>query len=231
MRLLIPVVVVLLARLARAQEPYVPTLPPPEGPTLTDVRGGASLAAYLGGALTGFVAHESGHLIANLAYDNPPALEGLTAFGFLPFFAITPRISCIGDKCYDNDGKVFRGGRRGKFVIVSAGYNVQHLSSELFLTLEPDLRHVRAPFRKGWIMFNVLLSAGYALATWTRTEDDHGDAGNSARLAGIQRDLFGVLLLAPAALDLWRLARPGSRWAPWLSRGAKAGMVGAIFSF
>ncbi len=224
-------VLLLLSTPVRAEPPYVPTLPPPEGPTLTDVRDGASLGAYLGGALAGFAAHESGHLVANLAYDNAPGVEGLTAFGFLPFFAITPRITCYGDTCIDNDGKVFGGGRRGKYVIVSAGYNVQHLSSELFLSLEPDLRHVRAPFRKGWIMFNVLLSAGYALATWTRTEDDHGDAGNSARLSGIQRDLFGLLLFAPAALDLYRLARPGSRWAPWLSRGAKAGMIGVVFSF
>jgi hypothetical protein len=36
---------------------------------------------------------------------------------------------------------------------------------------------------------------------------------------------IGALLLAPAVLDAIRYYRPGARWAVWLSRGVKIGMV------
>jgi hypothetical protein len=217
---------------ARAQPPEIPpaAIVDPDA-TLTDVRDLPSLGLFLGGALTGFLAHESGHLFANLAYGNVPRLEGLTAFGFIPFFAITPRINCYGEVCYDYDGNQFDGGPRGKFIIVSAGYNVQHISSEVILTTEPWLRHRRAPFRKGWLAFNVLLSVGYALSSFTRTEDAHGDLRNSARTAGVQRDVFAAILIAPALLDTYRYFVPASRWAPWVSRGGKATMLGIIATF
>src|SRR3954465_7627075 len=58
-------------------------------------------AARLGaGALTGLAAHEAGHVVANLALGNVPALEGFLALGFIPFFAVRPYITCSDTACY-----------------------------------------------------------------------------------------------------------------------------------
>jgi len=195
-----------------------------------DIRDGRSGGLFVAGALTGFLAHEAGHVLANLVYGNVPRLEGLWAFGFVPFFAISPRIDCNEHTCRTHDGKEFWGGPRGKFVITSAGYNVQHVTDEILLTHEPLLRYRNAPYRKGLLAFNTLLSVGYAVAAWTRTEDPHGDLSRSAKLAGLSSDLYAGTLILPAVLDLYRYFMPESRVAPWVSRGSKGLFLGLIFA-
>lgn len=199
-------------------------------PSVTDVRDLRSGGWFVAGALTGFLAHEGGHLVTNLMYGNVPRLEGLWAFGFVPFFSISPRIDCDVDPCITHDGQAFRGGRRGKFVITSGGYNVQHVTDEIILTREPALRYKHAPYRKGLLAFNILLSVGYALASWTRTEDPHGDLSRSAELAGLCSELYAGMLIVPALLDVYRYFMPRSRFAPWVSRATKGVFIGLIFA-
>ena len=211
--------------------PTGPSLPPAQRPGhILDMADGRSFGWLAAGALTGFFAHEGGHLFANFVYGNVPRLEGLWAFGLVPFFAISPRIECDGDHCTTYDGHEFHGGPRGKLVITSGGFNVQHLTDEILLTRDPTLRYHYAPFRKGLLAFNTLLSIGYTLASWTRTEDPHGDVSHSAHLAGLSSEVYAGMLVLPAVFDLYRYFHPDSWWAPWVSRGGKAAFLGVIFA-
>ncbi len=205
------------------------TAPKPQASFL-DVRSASGFGWFAAGALTAFFAHEGGHLFGNFVYGNVPRFESLWAFGFVPFFAISPRIECDDDVCRNHDGQVFYGGPRGKLVMTSAGFNVQHLTDEILLTRDPALRYRYAPYRKGLLAFNTLLSIGYTLASWTRIEDPHGDVSRSAQLAGLSSEVYAGMLILPALFDLYRYCQPNSRWAPWLSRGAKGAFLGVIFA-
>ena len=220
-----------LAPLA-APAPGQPAIVGPPEPTLTDVHDLSTLGIFLGGAAVAFFAHESGHVVTNLAYGNVPRLVPITTFGFIPFVAIAGDIRCDDAMCYTRDNKEFGGGRAGKYVIVTAGFTVQHLTTELLLSLEPHLRYRRAPFRKGVLAFDILVSVGYALSTWTRTEDTFGDSGTAADTSGIPRDVFAALLITPALIDTYRFLRPDShsRWLPYASRASKATMFGITFA-
>lgn len=221
--------VCLLSRQAHAQDATVSTAATRHSPTWHDIHDGRSAGWFVLGALTGLFAHEAGHVAGNLVYGNVPRLEGLWYGGFIPFFAISPRIECEDGVCRTYDGDKFWGGPRGKFVITSAGFNVQHLTDEILLTREPELRHRYGPYRKGLLAFNTLLSVGYSIAAWTHTEDPHGDVSRSAELAGMPAEAYATMLFTPAALDLVRYFWPRLPVVPWLSRGAKAGFVGLIF--
>src|SRR5204863_9601097 len=98
-------------------------------------------AATLGSAL-----HERGHLTFDAIFNADPRLAGVTS-GPFPFFAITHRDDLSP---------------RREFVISSAGFWMQGLSSEWLLTKRPSLRESHAPLAKGLLAFNVLNSAGYA---------------------------------------------------------------------
>ena len=191
----------------------------------------AQAGLYVAGGLAAFAAHESGHVVANLVLHNRPHIVPVWGFGFVPFFAISPDLSCDARICRRADGQLFGAGRRGKFAIVTAGFEVQHLTSEIILTLEPHLRPHRAPFLKGWLTFNVGLSVAYALASVLHIEDSHGDAGGAAALSGMPRALMAAWLVAPAALDAYRYMQGDSFWAPWLSRGLKLGFVSLAWTF
>ena len=199
--------------------------------TVTDVGDVGSAAAFVAGVLTGLAGHELGHMLSDLAYGNRPALRGELEFGFIPFVFVDPRINCSADPCVGWDGKPFRGGRRGKFAVQTIGFNVQNLGSEVVLTHASDLRRRRAPFRKGLLAFNALTSLAYAASAIARVEPEHGDVHNNARLRHVNRDLFAAMVLLPAALDLYRYFRPGSRWAPSVSRGSKAAFLGLVLTF
>ena len=191
----------------------------------------ARTGLYVAGGVLAFAAHESGHLAANLILHNRPRIVPVWGFGFVPFFAISPDLACNKRGCVRADGQVFRAGRRGKFAIFTAGFEVQHLTSEIILTFDQHLRLHRAPFRKGWLTFNIALSVAYALASVLHIEDSHGDAGGAAAISGMPRALMAAWLVAPAAVDLYRYWRDDSVWAPWLSRGLKVGFVSMAWTF
>jgi hypothetical protein len=169
----------------------------------------SSVGRFVAGGAAAFVAHESGHLAADLLFDADPRLKRVQFHG-IPFFAITHRSDVS---------------RRQRFVIASAGFWVQHAGNEVILSRRPGLRHERAPFRKGMVAFNVLASAAYAGAAFARTGPDERDTRGMAEGARIDERWIGAMVLAPAVLDSIRYFDPDAKWAVWTSRAAKVGLV------
>jgi hypothetical protein len=169
---------------------------------------GAAIVTFLGGAAAGLAAHEGGHLIFDVVFDASPGLQGVS-FGPLPFFAITHRAV----------------DPRQEFTIASAGFWIQHGSSELLLTRRPNLRAERAPFAKGLLVWNVLASAAYSGVAFAHTGPPERDTRGMAAALGVNEAWVGALLLAPAVLDTVRYVRPRAAWARWTSRAAKMGLV------
>lgn len=168
----------------------------------------------------------------NLAYSNTPRFEGLRYAGFIPFFRISPDIRCNDSGCFHIDtGEPFKGGRSGMYMITAAGFNVQHLGSELILSLDPDIRYHRTPFQKGMFFFNLSLSAGYVLSTWFQIKPPIGDIHGMAGAVDRNPNLIALMVLIPAGLDLYRFFVPTSKWAPWVSRAAKVTFLGVSFVF
>lgn len=179
---------------------------PGQPPPASDDAG--TLARFLAGGALGFGLHEAGHVAAAGAAGTGVGLKGVS-FGPVPFFAIT----------HDDVSP------RREYAISSAGFLVQHLSSEVLLTRRPGLRFERAPVAKGMLAFNLLASATYGVAALARIGPAERDTRGMAVSAGVNERWVGVVVLAPAALDAVRYADPGARWAVWASRGAKAAML------
>lgn len=166
---------------------------------------------FLGGAATGFVVHEAGHVIFSVAFDAHPRARRLD-YGHIPFFAI------------GHDPVT----RRQEFVISSSGFWMQHASSEWVLTARPDLARERGPFLKGLLAFNIGASLVYSAAAFGRFGPPERDTlGMATTLGedGVPEPVVGVFILAPAVLDGYRYLHPKSRWAKWASRGAKVAGV------
>src|SRR5689334_9697547 len=113
-------------------------------------------ALFAAGAATALVAHESGHAVANLSLGNVPHLESVSFVGIVPFFAVAPDIGCAADSCFTRDGRRFSAGRRGLALILLAGFDVQHITDEVLLSIDPAVRFEHAPFRTGLLAFNTL---------------------------------------------------------------------------
>ena len=153
--------------------------------------------------------HEAGHLLFNAAFDADPGIKKVS-FAGIPFFAIT-------------HGPV---SPRREGVISSAGFWMQHASSELLLTRQPELRHQRAPLKKGILAFNVLASFAYAGVAFARAGPAERDTRGIALAADVPEPLVGGLIATPAVLDAARYFHPRSKTLRWASRAAKiAGVV------
>jgi hypothetical protein len=187
------------AELAAAQDP-------PEQPPSTSEKGTTSeVLTFLAGGATGLAAHESGHLLFDAIFGAHATIKGVSFHG-VPFFAIT----------HDSGLPA-----RQEFVIDSAGFWVQEGTNEWILSKRPDLRHESAPFTKGVVAFNVLASFAYAGAAFARTGPYERDTRGMADSLGWKEPYVGLLILAPAVLDMVRYYHPEARWAAWGSRGAK----------
>jgi hypothetical protein len=128
-------------------------------------------------------------------------------FGPLPFFAITHApVSPVRE-----------------FAISSAGFWVQHASSEMILSTRPQLRHEHAPLVKGVFAFNVLTSVAYAGAAFTTSGPDERDTRGIAVSARLAEPWVGTMILVPAAFDAVRYFQPDAAWVRWASRAAKIG--------
>src|SRR5205085_7878654 len=99
----------------------------------------------LGGA-AGLGLHESGHLVADWAFEEKVFVKKVSYKG-VPFFAIT----------HANDLSP-----RREFTVSSAGFWTQFLYSEQILTHHPHLHQEPGPFRKGMLTFHVVTSVMYA---------------------------------------------------------------------
>lgn len=146
---------------------------------------------FVAGAAAGLLIHESGHLLFNGIFDGQPRLKKVS-FGGIPFFAITHR----GDLS-----------PRREFTVSSAGFWMQHLTSEWLLTKRPHLREERAWGLKGLLAFNVLTSVAYSSAAFARAGPHERDTRSMAESRGISERWIGVLVLAPAVLDGYRFFR------------------------
>jgi hypothetical protein len=165
----------------------------------------------LGGA-TGLALHESGHLIADWAFEEKVVVKKVGWKG-LPFFALS----------HANDLSP-----RREFTVSSAGFWSQWLYSEQILTHHPDLRHEDSPFRKGVLTFHVVTLMIYSGAAFGKTGPVERDTRGMAESIHINERWLGAMLLAPAVLDTYRYFRPGARWARWTSRGVKMGSVALV---
>lgn len=166
----------------------------------------ATIGKFLGGAALGLGMHEAGHLTVDVLLDARPDLRRVS-FAGIPFFAITHRAVSS----------------REEFAISSAGFWVQHLTSEIVLTRDPGLRAEEKPFVKGLLAFNVLTSAAYAGVAFSRYGPVERDTLGMARASRIDERWIGAVVLIPAALDGARYFKPEALWIRWLSRGAKIG--------
>jgi hypothetical protein len=173
----------------------------------------ATLARFLAGGAIGLAAHEAGHVLAGALLGAGPGVKAIS-YGPMPFFAIT----------HDPVSP------RREYTIAASGFFVQHATSEWLLSTRPSLRHARAPVAKGVLAFNVLTSTVYAAAAFGRFGPPERDTRAMADALGIDEPWVGAMILAPAALDAWRYANPGSKWAPWVSRALKIGAVIAVVS-
>ena len=154
--------VALLLVLSRSAA-FAQTQPPNEATAVApDAVNTLSIFKFLGGAALGLGAHESGHLVFDTAFGANPGAKKVSYAG-IPFFAIT----------HDAVSP------RRELTISSAGFWVQHATSEWLLSEEPRLRDRHSPLRKGWLAFNVLTSAMYAGAALdrksTRLNSSHTD--------------------------------------------------------
>jgi hypothetical protein len=188
--------------------------------------GWKDVALFAGGAATAFVAHEAGHTVANLSMGNVPHLESVRFLGFVPFFAVSPEITCLNSGCFKSDGSRFGPGKRGLLLILMAGFDVQHITDEVLLTGDPALRLHHAPFRTGLLAFNTLTSLGYAIANLGGFEPPAGDLQAAFRDTGAPRLWTTGLLVGIAGLDVARWALPDVPWIAWVSRAAKVAFLG-----
>ena len=168
---------------------------------------------FFKGAFVGFLGHEGGHLIANLAESTHPRLTSVE-FSVVPFFTIDP-------------GRPLT--RREHYITASAGFNSQHLIDEWLLGKHPNLRYEDEPFLKGLAQFNFWLSVGYAASAFASYGPDERDTRGMADALGWSEDTIAGLILTPALLDAYRYEHPDSKWAKYASRLSKAFILGLAF--
>jgi hypothetical protein len=167
------------------------------------------------GAASAFVGHEMGHMMMD-AFQGKSVKFVRVSLGPIPFFAIQPCCNLTHAQEYQ---------------IASAGFVVGDVSSELILQIAPRIRSRRHAFLKGALMFDILLAAGYAITGFAGIGPAQSDVNTMARGAQVPQWEIGALLIAPAALDMYRYFVPRSIWAPWTSISAKALLLGAGFTF
>ncbi len=185
---------------------------------------------FVGGVATSFLIHESGHLLANLVLGNTPRIRPVKFMKLVPFFTISPKAYCVRRQCLRDDGSRFRPGPEGLYFIVSAGIHLQHISNDLLLSFEPDLRFKNAPFRKGMLAFNLITSFGYSLANWLTIEPSAGDLSAMDKIVPYHRGLVAFTVFFAAVFDLARYYNPDNPWIPWISRGTKGFLLGFNFT-
>jgi len=165
----------------------------------------------LGGG-AGLALHETGHLVANWAFEEKVVVRKVDYKG-IPFFALS--------HAHDLSP-------RREFVVSSAGLWSQYLYSEQILTHHPNLKNESSPFRKGMLAFHVFTSLMYSGAAFGKTGPVERDTRGMAESARINERWLGVLIIAPALLDTFRYFHPDAGWARWTSRGVKMGSVALI---
>jgi hypothetical protein len=201
---------VVCATAGEAQAPTAQAARPSESGEITPPVGG-QIAKFLAGGLLGLAAHEGGHLLFDGVFGVEPIVKRVH-FGPIPFLAISHRAGLPP---------------RQEFAIASAGFWVQHASSEVLLSCSPRLKYrdPHARVLEGWLAFNVVSSVAYGVAALAKAGPVERDTRAMADAAHMSERWVAAWVLAPALLDAWRYFHPESRWAAWASRGIKVGGV------
>ena len=178
-------------------------------PAFAQQSAGERFGKVLLGGVAGLGVHETGHLVANWAFEEKVKVKKVDYRG-IPFFALShaPDLS-----------------PRREYVVSSAGFWSQYLFSEHILTHHPNLKNEESPFRKGVLTFHVVTSLVYSGAALGKTGPTERDTRGMAASRRIDERWIGALVLAPALLDVYRYFNPEARWAAWTSRGVKMGTV------
>jgi hypothetical protein len=184
---------------------------------------------FLAGGAAGFILHESAHALVaeSLGFDARLESRGKP----IPFVVVRYDLVSKKDengniRYADEEGNPISNGAQKQYAIASAGINSQNITSELILTLHPNLREERRPFLKGVLAFDLLVSVGYALIG---RKDPDGDLRGMSEALDVSDKWMATLIFFPAAVDTYRYFYPESRWAPWVSRGSKAYLLGLAF--
>jgi hypothetical protein len=204
---MLPVVALTLAFLSPLPAAAQPPSDEPPAASTTNAR--RDVLTFLAGAGFGLVVHEGGHFVFDEIFDARPHVIPVH-FGPVPFFAISPQRPLSPKQL---------------FTVTSAGFWTQELTSELLLTRHRDLRHAHASFAKGLLAFDVLTSIGYAAVAFAGQGPVERDTRGIAQGLGVSERAIGLVVLSPAALDVYRYFRPDSVWARWAARIAKAGSI------
>jgi hypothetical protein len=184
----------------------------PAGAQQEEESSGASrFGKLLLGGGAGFVLHETGHLIANWAFEQKVVVRKIDFQG-IPFFALTHTRQLSP---------------RREYIISAAGFFSQYLYSEQILTHHPHIKNESSPFRKGMLTFHVVTSLIYSGAAIGKIGPMERDTRGMAASRNMDEKWIGVMILVPALLDTYRVFHPDARWAAWASRGAKIS-VGAL---
>ena len=85
------------------------------------------------------------------------------------------------------------------------------------------------PLAPGNVSYLLWMLMGYLVVT--AVQEGRDAAVSMARALRVPSWGTGLLVLVPAACDLYRYFVPDSRWAPWVSLGGKLTMVGAAAAF
>lgn len=184
---------------------------------------------FLAGGTAGFILHEGTHALVAESFGFDARLESRGKP--IPFVVVRYDLVSKKDenghvRYTDDEGKPVSNGAQKQYAIASAGINSQNITSEIILTLHPNLRQERRPFLKGVLAFDILTSTGYALVG---RKDPDGDLRGMAESLGVNDKWMGALVFLPAAIDTYRYFYPESRWAPWVSRGSKGYLLGLAF--
>lgn len=190
---------------------------------------GSDYGWFLAGSAAGFLLHESAHALVaeSLGFDARLESRGKP----IPFVVVRYDLASTRDengqiRYTDKEGRPVSNGAQKQYAIASAGINSQNITSEIILTLHPNLREERRPFLKGVLAFDILVSVGYALIG---RKDPDGDLRGMSEALGVSDKWMATLVLLPAAVDTYRYVYPDSRWAPWVGRGSKAYLLGLAF--
>ena len=164
--------------------------------------------SFLLGFMTGYTAHELGHVLVAKAKGYRVELDGASL--------VYPGLE---------------EGTADQLQIATAGFQTQWLVAEAALRYRENSRFSDHGnnFSAGLVVFHLASTAAYM--TFLKNHDQ-GDAVGAAKATGLSTDQVALLAAIPAVLDGWRLfAEDPPAWVPALSAGAKGLGIVAVWSY
>lgn len=162
----------------------------------------------LGGVGATIIGHELGHFAVAELEDADAYFDNFTV------------------KYRDQDGS-----NRQALRLSSAGFQSQWIISEFaFAKLNTiELSDKKQALYSGLVLGHIAITAAYLLGL---KDHEDGDTTGIAGATSYSSNDIALAIALPAAIDAWRLfGKQTPRWAPWVSVGAKAGGIAAVWQF